>query len=56
MRQMQGVYKIEEHSLRDLFVDIWNLRLDFGKVTFHHIPREKNKSADRMVNKALDES
>jgi hypothetical protein len=28
--------------------------LDFGKVTFVHVPRERNKIADEMVNKALD--
>jgi hypothetical protein len=30
--------------------------LDFGGITFNHIPREKNKIADSLVNKALDES
>jgi hypothetical protein len=28
--------------------------LEYGKVTFTHIPREKNKVADAMVNEALD--
>ncbi|KKQ46988.1 MAG: hypothetical protein US66_C0022G0001, partial [Candidatus Moranbacteria bacterium GW2011_GWD2_37_9] len=27
----------------------------FGKVSFFHVPREKNKIADEMVNLALDE-
>jgi len=34
---------------------VWNLRLDFKSVEFVHIPREKNKRADAMVNKVLDE-
>lgn len=55
VRQLNGIYKIEEPSLRDLFMDIWNLRIDFRSVNFSHIPREKNKEADAMVNKALDE-
>lgn len=54
VRQMNAEYKVEELSLRDLFVDVWNLRLDFKKITFTHVPREKNKEADRMVNEALD--
>lgn len=54
VRQMNGLYKIEEPSLRDLFVDIWNLRLDYKKIAFTHVPREKNREADRMVNEALD--
>lgn len=53
-RQLGGVYKIEEERLFPLFIKIWNLRLDFARVTFEHIPREKNREADRMVNEALD--
>jgi ribonuclease HI len=29
--------------------------LDFKKVEVVHIPREKNKEADRLANKAMDE-
>lgn len=54
VKQMNGIYKIEEPALRDLFVDIWNLRLDFKNVSFAHVPREKNREADGMVNYALD--
>ena len=54
--QLNGSYKIKEESLQKLFMEAWNLRLDFKKVTFHHIPREKNKGADKLVNEALDGS
>jgi ribonuclease HI len=54
VRQMNAVYKIEDEKLQPLFMKIWNLRLDFKKVEFRHIPREQNKAADRMVNRALD--
>lgn len=53
-RQLGGIYKIEEERLFPLFIKIWNLRLDFHEVLFHHIPREKNRDADRLVNEALD--
>ena len=56
IRQMTGIYKIEDPKLRDLFMDIWNLRLDFSKVSFKHVRREMNKEADFMVNQALDAS
>ena len=56
VRQMQGKYKIMEPELKSLFVDVWNLRLDFGKIDFVHVPREQNKRADRIVNKVLDEN
>ncbi len=54
MRQLTGIYRIETEHLFPLFMAIWNLRLDFGQVVFVHVPREKNKDADRMVNEALD--
>lgn len=53
-RQLGGIYKIEQERLFASFIAIWNLKLDFAGVTFVHVPREKNKEADRMVNEALD--
>lgn len=52
-RQFGRKYKIREEELKSLFVDVWNLTLDFASVTFTHVPREKNKQADALVNKAL---
>lgn len=54
-RQMNHQYKVKERELQGLFLTVWNLMLDFGKVVFKHIPREKNKVADKLVNEALDE-
>lgn len=54
VKQLNGEYRIEEPELKLLFVDVWNLRLDFKKVAFVHVPREKNKVADALVNRALD--
>lgn len=56
VKQMNAIYKIEDEKLQPYFMQIWNLRLDFKSVIFKHIPREQNKAADRMVNKALDEA
>lgn len=55
VKQMSGVYKIQKLSLQPLFLSLWNLSLDFEKVEFQAIPREENKEADALVNKALDE-
>lgn len=56
MRQLNGEYKIEEERLFPLFIKVWNLKMDFGEIKFTHIPREKNKEADRLVNEALDKT
>lgn len=53
-RQLNGTYKIEEERLFPFFIKIWNYRIDFGSLSFRHIPREKNKEADMLVNAALD--
>lgn len=53
-RQLGGKYKILEPDLQPLFLQIWNLRFDFKKIGFVHIPREENRMADKLVNKALD--
>ena len=52
--QLSGEYKIEEEKLYPLFIKIWNLKMDVGPVRFVHIPREKNREADALVNEALD--
>jgi len=54
VKQLQGLYKILEPDIQQLFLQVWNLRLDFKKVKFKLISREKNKEADRLVNEALD--
>lgn len=53
-KQLSGEYKIESENIKPLFIDIWNLRLDFKNVIFKHIYREHNKRADFLVNEALD--
>lgn len=55
VQQLNHQYKIKDKDLIELFIKVWNLTLDFNKVTFKYIPREKNRQADCLVNKALDE-
>jgi ribonuclease HI len=54
VRQVNGEYKVKDAELKKLFVDLYNARQDFAKVTFTHVRREANADADRMVNEALD--
>ena len=53
-KQLNHQYKIKEKDLQPLFLEIWNLILDFGQINFEYIPRQQNKEADRLVNQALD--
>jgi ribonuclease HI len=54
VKQFLGQYKIQEPELQKLFIEVWNLKTDFGEIKFNHIPREKNKRADELVNETLD--
>jgi len=54
IKQLKGEYKILEPELQPLFLQIWNLKLDFKNVKFNLISRQKNKEADRLVNEVLD--
>ena len=55
VRQMNREYKVKDPSLAKLFAEIYGSAVSFQKLTFVHIPREKNSQADTLVNKALDE-
>lgn len=54
IKQLNGEYKILEPKIQPLFITLWNLKLDFKRVKFKLISREKNKEADRLVNEILD--
>jgi len=54
IKQLNGEYKILDPKIQSLFLKVWNLRLDFKKIKFTLISREKNKTADGLANKALD--
>jgi len=53
-KQLNGQYKILDRRIEQLFLKTWNLKIDFGKVVFKHIPRSENREADKLVNLALD--
>lgn len=54
VNQMNHKYKLSDEKTQRAFLEIWNLMLDYKSVKFAHVPREKNKIADALVNKALD--
>ncbi len=54
VRQMLGIYKVKNNKLKELYNKIKELEKNFKNIEYHHIPREKNKYADSLVNKAID--
>lgn len=54
VRQMTGEYRVKNSDLRKLYVEIQQQLQEFARVSFHHVMREKNKEADRVVNEIID--
>lgn len=54
VKQLRGEYKVKNKELAPLFVKVHNLSLQLKKISFHHVRREQNVEADRLVNEALD--
>lgn len=53
--QLNGLFKVKNANLRDLLFKIREKEAELSKEVFYsHIPREKNRIADKLVNKALD--
>lgn len=55
VKQLEGEYKILDPKIQPLFLSVWNLKLDFKKVKFKFVSRQNNKTADSLVNEALDD-
>ena len=54
VRQIEGRYKVKSDLIRPLFDQVQALLGDFATCDVVHVRREKNKDADRLVNRALD--
>ncbi|HEX8965002.1 MAG TPA: ribonuclease HI family protein [Patescibacteria group bacterium] len=54
-QQLKGLYRVKQPHLQALMINIRKIELSLRvKITYTHVPREKNKEADAMVNLALD--
>jgi ribonuclease HI len=54
IEQMRGNYKVKNEGLRPLYHQAKMLVMQIGDVKFEHVPREKNKDADRLSNVGMD--
>ena len=55
IRQLGGRYQVKSPTLKPLYDEAVRLLNDFSRVKLVHVPREMNKSADEMSNRAIDE-
>lgn len=54
IRQMLGIYRVKSDDMKPLYAAALEAALGFQSVEYIHIPRERNRVADRLVNRALD--
>ncbi|MCL4416834.1 MAG: ribonuclease HI family protein [Actinobacteria bacterium] len=53
--QITGIFKVKNANLKDMLFKIREKEAQIkANIRYFHIPREKNKKADRLVNMALD--
>lgn len=54
VRQLNGQYKVKNEGLKPLFEKVLCLLNNFESFAISHVPREKNKDADKLANEAID--
>lgn len=55
VRQLSGKYQVRSPTLRPLYEEALRLLKEFSKAKVQHVPREENRAADEMSNRAIDE-
>lgn len=55
VKQIKGEYKVKDEDLKILFLECKELIKKIENFKIEHVRREKNKRADFLVNKVLDE-
>ncbi len=54
VKQVNGEYRVKSEQLRPLFQQARKLLGEFENWKVQHVAREKNKEADKLVNRSLD--
>lgn len=53
-KQLTGDYRVKDPGIKPLFERAVNMLKGFTNFEIRHIEREKNKEADKLVNKAIN--
>jgi ribonuclease HI len=53
VRQVNGRYRVKKETLKPLFERVKKLQGSLESCTMNHIPRQRNREADRLANRAL---
>jgi ribonuclease HI len=53
-KQLNGEYRVKDENMKVLFEKALGILKNFESFEIKHIAREKNKEADRLVNRAIN--
>ena len=56
VRQIKGVYRVKDEKLKLLYKKALTLLGRLETYGIAHVPREHNRLADRLANRAIDEA
>jgi ribonuclease HI len=54
VKQLTGTYKVKAAHLQDLYREVMAEATRFVSIRFEHVPRERNREADRLANQGVD--
>ena len=54
VRQLTGQYRVKSEHLQPLHRQVKQVAARFDRVTYEHVPRERNVEADRLANLGVD--
>jgi ribonuclease H / adenosylcobalamin/alpha-ribazole phosphatase len=55
VNQQKGLWKVKNAALRPLWEEAARLAREFDLVVWEHVPRERNRHADALANRAMDD-
>jgi len=54
VNQQNGLWRVRNPALRELWAETRRLARQFDRVIWAHVPRERNRRADALANRAMD--
>jgi ribonuclease HI len=54
VEQLAGRFKVKNPTLQRLHHEVRRIAAGFERVGYEHVPRERNKEADRLANQGVD--
>lgn len=55
VKQLAGAYKVRAAHLQPIFLGVQAMKRRIPHFRLRHVPREENREADRLANRAIDE-